>query len=173
MNDCTQLMAVDVEKIESISPSRRKPFPEENSSDACRDCPGYCCRAFTFPAALSGQEDGMWFPEELCESFGEDYEFVRDNFVRIGENPDPNVFENMEWKASCGVMVKKQLFTCRCYDWETGRCGAYEKRPALCRNYVCSEALEGKHPEGPMFEKQGESHRKELIELCKRHSTKD
>lgn len=92
-------------------------------SRGCAGCAGMCCVAFTLR-----HPPGRMLRDTLAagQAPSSDLQFAVENFVCVDE--------------------AKDVYTCRMLDVDSGKCTAYDRRPALCRSYVCGAAAEGTSP---------------------------
>ena len=81
----------------------------------CNKC-ARCCEYFTFE--ISG-DNKQWISE--LKKF---FEFTRPELASIIE--EPNLFA-LQFKTPCKFLKDK-------------RCSIYEKRPEICRNFLCRKA---------------------------------
>jgi Fe-S-cluster containining protein len=88
----------------------------------CSKCPGYCC---SYPRIEVKDRDVT----RLARHFGIDFETAAKRFTRI--YVDDGVPERILRHRKDDVYGS----ICRFLDTELRRCGAYEARPTVCREY--------------------------------------
>ncbi len=106
---------------------------ENPAADLCAECKGWCCYRFVCNVRVKRDWSIDWdaMGEVLCP---EDLEFVRTNFKRV--------YCDRKHQSAPGKVAV--AFTCAMYDPDEGSCSAYERRPALCRKFVCGAAFKEK-----------------------------
>jgi len=102
---------------------------EKKLKNACKKCKGFCCMIFSLPHSRSELKMMVKQPENFSKSYVEGAIFAVKNFRRL--------------KASFG---KNYLYTCKRFNWSTGKCRCHDKRPELCQNFHCEQAWVGKSP---------------------------
>ena len=121
-----------------------------------RTCDGRCCAVFPLSWEVAGP-DGIasWYDPDGDPLHGR--MFVADMLIPL------NLHEATErWRSlRLGAIPRwieyspQPLYTCRHWDTETRLCGAYDQRPALCRDY----------PYGVECQHEGCTYRKDIAYL--------
>lgn len=98
----------------------------DDVADPCAECGGKCCSFRSISISYSSLEAGERYDSHLLN----------------GDNTDQLVFEDgsvpdMDWYILTTPDGERRLvFECN-HLTDDGRCGAYDKRPGMCRNFVC------------------------------------
>lgn len=101
-------------------------------------CTGHCCEKFWFgPGMYAAMERNI--QSGPMNAVYRDSVYIKDMLVKLppqilGKNGEPVVQGQAD-----------SYYTCKHYDVATGNCGAYEERPAMCRDYPsygCAHACE-------------------------------
>ena len=112
------------------------PVKETNPvSDICRQCQGWCCFRFImkFYVRKNGEIDWGLESLEVWKNHLTDLRFVHDNFRKVYSRRIP-------WQEDDHSIRRNCVMTCKQYDPDTRLCKSYNKRPLLCRKYVCDTA---------------------------------
>jgi len=99
----------------------KKPFPVPvRLAYSCEKCPAYCCTYDTIPVTRRDME-------RLARHFGLDYEKAQARFTKLTGEGDERTMRHR----------KDTVFKTACMNLDpvTRRCGIYEARPAICRNF--------------------------------------
>ena len=101
-------------------------------ADTCADCGGKCCSFTTLRMSFVGLEDGERYDSHLI-----DEAWLGQLPFEDGEIPD------MRWYVGRypDSGNRALFFDCQ-HQQEDGRCGEYDRRPAMCKNFAC-QALQG------------------------------
>ena len=92
------------------------------------ECNGRCCAVFPLSVDL------LKFAKHP-EKF-RDHDFILDMLVSLSPAAAKERWEGLGFgEYRVHPNHGNQLFTCRHWDEASGRCGAYEDRPSLCRDY--------------------------------------
>lgn len=140
-----------------------------NAVKACANCPGFCCLTFSM------KETKTEMRKRYRENKAEIASLLarRDRNVTIGlfryglavvDAPAERRLENLyraqeDCKAVVDMVIplritrrldharkRSRFYTCRHFLVEEGRCGNYENRPHMCRNFLCGCEKTGKPP---------------------------
>lgn len=98
-----------------------KPFPVPvRLNYSCKKCPAYCCTYEEIPVTARDIA-------RLARHFGIDVEQAEERFTRLHENGKARILRHRRdsvFKSACMHL-----------DQEERRCGVYEARPAICRDF--------------------------------------
>lgn len=98
-----------------------KPGETNPAADKCRACCGWCCYRFYMRLPIKDGEVDWQDISEACYDESE-YEFMKTNFKVVG------------------IGDYYTELTCRLFDTTVGVCTVYDRRPNICRKYVCDTA---------------------------------
>jgi Fe-S-cluster containining protein len=128
----------------------------DEMADPCAECGGRCCSFDTLRMSFVGLEDGQRY-----DSFLIDDAWLAQLPFEDGEIPD------MRWYVGRYPETGNRglFFECQ-HLQEDGTCGAYERRPAMCKNFAC-QALRGEESLEDFLESTtwDDSGREELVGL--------
>lgn len=120
----------------------------KSTSPACSRCAAVCCRRFALHVCVGPDGKIDWESRRKHwqgdEEMTTNISFMAENFVPVAL---PGVGPFLEPVGEHGSMV--QVWgTCKALDRQANRCSCYDKRPGLCRKYLCPEAMkEDKTPQ--------------------------
>ena len=132
---------------DNISAYRRRKM-----QDACRLCPGYCCKLFfmrhskkQMKALLTNAQEQLADGHniEKYQEFIADIKSVLKRIRRVRYPTGPEVHPS-KFRAD------RYAYTCIYFDEENGVCGDYEGRPSMCHKYHCN-AGKGEIPTSKEF----------------------
>ena len=105
---------------------------EAEVPDPCAECGGRCCSFQTLRMSFVGLKDGERYDSHLI-----DEAWLAQLPFEDGEIPD------MRWYVGRYPESGNRALFFECQHLqEDGTCGAYDRRPAMCKNFAC-QALRG------------------------------
>jgi Fe-S-cluster containining protein len=110
---------------------------EVSNHGVCQECPGYCCHRFWLKHTKKEMKIMLMLGKDCKLDKHDRYsvEFALKYFRRLPRLDKP---ECVNWY--------NRAYTCKKFDHKLGRCGAYKRRPLLCKLYLCEIAHQGGDP---------------------------
>lgn len=105
---------------------------EAEIPDSCAECGGRCCSFQTLRMSFVGLEDGERYDSHLI-----DEAWLAQLPFEDGDIPDMRWYVGRYPESGNRAL----FFECQ-HIQEDGTCGAYDRRPAMCKNFAC-QALRG------------------------------
>jgi Fe-S-cluster containining protein len=132
-----------------------------NAAKACSSCPGYCCLAFHlphWPRTREGIDEQIALLRKRLLSVGEitvradgERREINDETAKLERRNITFGFEDLSTMEFFRdnletIDAERGIYACKAFDRVARRCSIYDKRPKLCRKFLCSASVIGQVP---------------------------